>query len=312
MSAGDNLEAVDIDVRCASCGIAEVDNFQSKNCDDCDLVKYCSDACQQNHRSQHEAKCKERAAELCDEILFQQPESSHHGDCPICCLPIPLGKNKFATMSCCSKMICEGCIYTDKYRQYDAKGQMRDFQLKCLFCRHTLPKTQQEGLQNLMKRVAASDPLATSLMGSAHSEEGDHERAFKYFTKAAELGDADAHYGLSLMYKEGGGIDKDQVKEIHHLEEASIRGHPYARHNLGCYEENRGRIDRAVKHYIIAANLGCDESLQALKEWYDYNELVSKDDFAAALRAHHAAVKATKSPQRAAASKAYSQITWAK
>ena len=77
---------------CASCGIAEVDDVKMKKCDACDLVGYCSDNCQQEHRPQHEASCKKRAAELRDEILFRQPESTHKGDCPICFLPLPLDR----------------------------------------------------------------------------------------------------------------------------------------------------------------------------------------------------------------------------
>ena len=56
-------------------------------------------------------------------------------------------------------------------------------------------------------------------------------------------------------------------------------------------------LDRAVKHFIIAAKLGDDDSLDALKKGYKKG-YVSKEDFAAALRAHQAAVDATKSPQR--------------
>jgi hypothetical protein len=53
-------------------------------------------------------------------------------------------------------------------------------------------------------------------------------------------------------------------------------------------------LDRAVKHWIIAAALGDDGSLlDALKEGYKWG-LIKKEDFAAALRAHQAAVDATK------------------
>jgi TPR repeat protein len=58
-----------------------------------------------------------------------------------------------------------------------------------------------------------------------------------------------------------------------------------------------GNIERAVKHWIIAANMGHEKAIQRLKKCYADGE-VSKEDFAAALRAHHAAVEATKSPQR--------------
>ena len=48
---------------CASCGIAEVDDIKLKECDGCDLVRYCSDECQRNHKLEHEEACKQRAAE---------------------------------------------------------------------------------------------------------------------------------------------------------------------------------------------------------------------------------------------------------
>ena len=52
-----------------------------------------------------------------------------------------------------------------------------------------------------------------------------------------------------------------------------------------------------MKHWIIAANLGNDMSMEILKKGFKKG-MVSKEDFAAALRAHQAAVDATKSPQR--------------
>ena len=70
---------------CASFSTAEVDDMKLKDYDDCNLVRYCGDECQQNHKSEHEEDCTERATELRDEILFKQPESSSYGDCPICC-----------------------------------------------------------------------------------------------------------------------------------------------------------------------------------------------------------------------------------
>eukprot|EP00985_Skeletonema_marinoi_P028928 scaffold26313_cov80-Skeletonema_marinoi.AAC.1 len=93
MSA-DQTEAADI--CCASCDIAELDDIKLMDCDACDLVKYCSDECQQEHRPQHELRCKERAAELRDEILFRQPESTHLEAVimPTCCVRDRRGCNK--------------------------------------------------------------------------------------------------------------------------------------------------------------------------------------------------------------------------
>jgi hypothetical protein len=284
---------------CASCGSAEVDDIKLKECDAaCKLVRYCSDACEKDHRPQHEQDCKERVAELRDELLFKQPENSHEGDCPICLLPLPLDTYKSNISPCCCKTICDGCDYANQMRE-EEKG----VHPRCAFCRHLIPDTQEEADKNKMKRVGANDPVAMRCLGADRALEGDYTIAFKYLTKAAKLGDAGAHYHLAIMYCEGHGVEGDVEKEVHHLEQAAIAGHPAARYNLGCHEGENGRFERAVKHWIIAANLGDEDSIRALKACYKDGH-VSKDDFAATLRAHHAAVEAMKSPQREAAERA--------
>lgn len=55
-----------------------------------------------------------------------------------------------------------------------------------------------------------------------------------------------------------------------------------------------------MKHWIIAAAQGFDLSIKVLMDEFR-NGLVSKDDLATALRAHHAAADAMKSPQRGVA-----------
>ena len=109
-----------------------------------------------------------------------------------------------------------------------------------------------------------------------------------------------AHFNISCSFRDGEGVEKDVKKMVYHLEEAAIAGHPDARHNLGCLEGKSGRHERAMKHFIIAAKLVYDNSMNSLKNGA-YAGLVSEEDFAAALRAHQAAVDATKSPQREAA-----------
>eukprot|EP00985_Skeletonema_marinoi_P004687 scaffold2027_cov148-Skeletonema_marinoi.AAC.16 len=286
------------DMCCASCGIAQVDDIKLKECDACDLVHYCSDECKQDHLSKHEHLCKERAAELRDELLFRQPESTHVGDCPICFLPLPINGENPRISTCCSKIICDGCSVANGLRHF-----RENLQQTCPFCRHPMPKTDEQNNKNYMKRVEKNDPVAMTQIGFTLENEGDYDSAIEYWSKAAELGDAIAHWSLSVVYERGKGVEKDEKKEIYHVEEAAIAGHPDARCNLGCYEMRSERYDRAVKHIIIAANLGHDEAIQALKECYK-GGLVSKEEFAAALRAHQAAVDATKSPQREEAAKA--------
>jgi hypothetical protein len=56
--ANANLDAEGVDMCCAACGIAEVDDIKLMECDACDLVRYCSDECQQDHSQQHEQCAK--------------------------------------------------------------------------------------------------------------------------------------------------------------------------------------------------------------------------------------------------------------
>ena len=285
---------------CASCGVAEIDDIKLKECDGCDLVKYCSDECQQIHKSEHKEECKKRAAELRDELLFKQPESTHLGDCPICSVPLPLDMSKSTIASCCSKLICKGCNLAHQKREYE----LRLTDNKCPFCRTNLPKTDEEGDKRRMKRIEANDPVAISLEGGFLYKKGDYDTAFEYYTKSSELGDAEAHYSLSIMYQRGLGVEKKKGKEIHHLEIAAIAGHPSARNNLGCDEMENGNAERAVKHWIISAAQGYDTSIKALMIAFK-KKYVSKEDLATALRAHKAAIDATKSPQRQAAEEFY-------
>eukprot|EP00577_Skeletonema_sp_RCC1716_P020069 CAMPEP_0113420138 /NCGR_PEP_ID=MMETSP0013_2-20120614/27172_1 /TAXON_ID=2843 ORGANISM="Skeletonema costatum, Strain 1716" /NCGR_SAMPLE_ID=MMETSP0013_2 /ASSEMBLY_ACC=CAM_ASM_000158 /LENGTH=316 /DNA_ID=CAMNT_0000307605 /DNA_START=18 /DNA_END=968 /DNA_ORIENTATION=- /assembly_acc=CAM_ASM_000158 len=304
MSTSDEAEAEEADnIYCASCGTAEVDDIELKNCDDCDLVRYCSDKCQQDHRPNHEAVCKERAVVLRDEILFRLPESSR-GDCPICCLPISLDNLKSTLQTCCSKLICNGCVYANMLRE---RGN--NLKHRCPFCRHPMPKTKKENQKNRKKRVAVKDPVALRELGGEHYGKGDYSGAVPYLTEAAAFGDMYAHYSLSIMYGEGKGVEKDDEMAWYHLEEAAIGGHHLARYNLAVRERENGRFDRAVKHFIIAANLGDDASIKQLRIGYifslGYTEgKARKEDFASALRAHQAAVDGMKSPQREAAAKA--------
>jgi len=278
---------------CASCGIAEIDDIKLKQCDSCDLVRYCSLDCQREHKAQHEEVCKKHAAESRDKLLFKQPESSHIGDCPICMLPLPNDPKKSTVYACCSKVICNGCDYANSVRETEGR-----LQPSCPFCREPAPKTLEQSVKQRMKRIKANDPVAFHVEGGEQCDGGNYGMAFECYTKAAQLGNADAHSKLAAMYHLGKGVEEDERKIFHHLGEAAIGGHPKARYLLGRNElTNNKNTERAVKHWIIAAAQGYDESIQVLMDAFKKG-FVEKDVLAAALRAHQAAVDATKSPQR--------------
>ena len=230
---------------------------------------------------------------MCTEAdLFTQRDSSYLGDCPICCLPLPIDRSKSGLMGCCFQLICMGCHYANQKREIEGRLEPR-----CAYCREPLPKSEEEALNNLKNRMKKNCPVAMCRMGKKCYEEGNYKSALEYFTKAAELGDANAHYELSIMYREGDGIEKDKKKYLYHTEEAAIAGHPMARHNLGYEEAGNGRFQRAKKHYIIAANLGYQNSLNGLRQLHADGH-ASKEEYFNALRAYQAAVDATKSRER--------------
>ena len=289
-----NLEELAVeadDVCCACCGIAQVDDIKLMDCDGCDLVKYCSIKCRENHREQHEEECKNRKAELRDKELFEQPDGSDYGDCPICFLPMPIDPRKSSFYTCCCKLVCNGCVYAN----YKSNGNN-----KCPFCREPAVIGDEENFKRVMERAKVNDPNALRKMGKSRYDEGDTDKAVEYWTKAAELGDAAAHYQLGLMYRQGRGVEKDEEKEVYHYEKAAIGGHPDARYNLAIIEGNNENIERAAKHFIIAAKLGHEKSMQALWKFYSRG-YITKEKLDATLRAHQSAIDATKSAQRDAA-----------
>ncbi len=275
---------------CANCGVAEVDDIQLEECDGCDLVRYCSDKCMEGHREEHEEDCKKRQTELSDKKLFTQPDGINQRECPLCCLPLPLDPRKCSLYSCCSKLICEGCCYIHKT---SSGGD------NCPFCRKPWAD-DEERHERMMKRVKANDPAALTQMGTILYHKGNFDKAFRYCTMAAELGNVIAHSQLGYMYGKGEGVAKDEEKGVYHYEKAAIGGHHIARYNLGCVEEENGNADRAVKHFIIAANIGDEKSMKELWKHYSGGN-ITKEDLEATLRTHKAAVDATKSPEREAA-----------
>ena len=287
---------------CGSCGITGVD-VKLKKCA-CNLVKYCSIKCQKDHRPKHKKLCKKRLAEMHDKLgllidimhdkqLFTQPDRSYMGECPICCLPLSVDENKSVMMGCCGKIICNGCEYAIKQRKNE-----EELDHSCPLCQEPMPKSQKESDKNHIKRIQeTNDPVAMAHIGKKHQQKGDYDRALQYYTKAAELGGVSAHASLGGMYYFGEGVEKDVKRAVYHCEQAAIGGHPAARGILAAHETENGRIDRAAKHFIISANLGFDMSLKAIKEFF-VQGVVSKEEYAAALRGYQAAVDATKSAER--------------
>ena len=217
-------------------------------------------------------------------------------------MPMSLDLDKSTFMTCCSKVICKGCDHSINLRE--AEESLRP---SCPFCRTPIPSNDKAD-EMMMKRMEANDPVAIRHEGYFRYKRGDYRSAYRYLMKSAGLGEMDAHYRLSVLYHKGHGVEKDIGMEMYHLEEAAIGGHPAARYNLGCHEwKTNDNDERAVKHWIIAAKLGHDDSIKALLGAFR-SGMIIKEILAAALRAHQAAVDATKSPQREEAEEVHQNL----
>ena len=186
-----------------------------------------------------------------------------------------------------------GCNYANLVREWK-----QGLENRCAFCREPVANSEEETIKRVMKRIKKhNDPVAMIEIGKRRYHEGDYGKALQYYAKAAELGDLDAQFLVGGLYHDGQGVEKDMKKAVYHMEQAAIGGHPLARNILASYEVKNKRPDRAVKHLIIAANLGHERSMKELREHYSDGNM-NKDEYAAALRGYQSAVNETKSAER--------------
>ena len=288
------MESLSAPNMCANCGKGEEESNKLKNCGACLSVKYCSAACQAAHRPQHKKACKKRAAELHDEKLFADPPLPE--ECPICFLPMQFGDRSEYFQSCCGKLICNGCCCAMILSEGGSD--------LCAFCRTPKASSDEEEVKRVKKLTDKGSAEAFSFLAGLYVRgiDGlpqDYQKANECFLKGGELGCAGAYFNLGINYSNGRGVEVDEKKANYYYEFAAIKGDFMARHNLGFSEEKAGNLHRAFKHYIIAARAGYEDSLEAVKAGYMSGlGLVTKEEYANALRSYHERQKETKSDMR--------------
>ena len=217
---------------------------------------------------------------------------SEEDECTLCNLLLPIDLEQTAFQVCCMKKFCNGCFLAAAKR----------FRMDCPFCRAPDPEEDNQVLAMVQKRVDAGDPVAMWYLGDSYHNgklglEKDVTRAVELHERAAELGLKEAHFNLGCMYSVGTDVEKDTAKAFRHWETAALSGHAKARHNIGNGEHKAGNNDLALQHFVIAANLGHEKSLSAVKKMF-MKGLATKDDYAEALRGYQSAIEEMRSPDR--------------
>ena len=136
--------------------------------------------------------------------------------------------------------------------------------------------------------------------------EQDNKKAIELWLQAGELGHVAAYNSVGYAYNNGRGAKRDAKNAKYYYELAAMGGDVCARHNLGILEKRAGNTTRAMKHFMISAAAGHDESLKEIRECY-LDEDATKDEFEKALRAHKEAQDEMTSDQRDAAAAFYGE-----
>ena len=197
-------------------------------------------------------------------------------------------------MTCCGKMICCGCIHAVKTRT--KKHSL------CAFCRTPNANSSEDDIGRMNKRLELGDPIAMYNIGGKYylGDDGfpqNYAKALEFYDRARELGHTSACCNIGYAYSNGEGVDMDKKKAEHYWELAAMRGDEMARHNLGCIEEKAGNWDRAIKHWMIAAQGGEADSLRNIRCSFK-NGHATKEDYTAALQGYQAYLDEVKSVQR--------------
>ncbi len=94
----------------------------------------------------------------------------------------------------------------------------------------------------------------------------DYKKAVKWYTKAAEQGDARSQNNLALMYANGQGVPQDYKQAVKWYTKAAEQGDALSQFNLAfMYDNGQGVMQSKKKSYIwnaIAAANGNEDAVK--------------------------------------------------
>ena len=101
----------------------------------------------------------------------------------------------------------------------------------------------------------------------------DYKEAFKWYTKSAEQGDADAQYNLGNMYYDGQGVPQDYKEAVRWYTKSAEQGDADAQSMVGvCYADGLGVAKNPIEGYAWY-NIALANGEEKSKEWIKEIEL---------------------------------------
>ena len=241
------------------------------------------------------AESADLAARIHERLMTSGHERPEGDWCTICFLLIEFPTDKHSKVNvCCMKRMCDGCILAARRR-----GLLNS----CPFCRAPIPNDDASKLAMIQKRVDTGDAETTTSLGIQYyygrlGLTKNVPRAIELWTEAADHGSLMAQYQLGVVYYTGNyGVEEDKQRGIEHWQRAAMQGHVQSRHSLAVAESLHGNYELALQHFMIAAKMGYEESLNYIKKMFMKGH-ATKAQYADALLGYQDAVEETKSPQR--------------
>lgn len=130
------------------------------------------------------------------------------------------------------------------------------------FAKATRASTQdnQRAAAALLSALEQPTGEELTVLGNVQLWLGENEASFATQRRAAEAGNLDAQFELSLYFGQGLGVAKDETKAREWLQRAADGGHPRALYNVGvAYASGSGgekNLEKAATSYQHAAELG--------------------------------------------------------
>lgn len=134
--------------------------------------------------------------------------------------------------------------------------------------------SQASNAQNHSKYSENKEVAILNNQGVRHMNDENYTEGFICFKKAAEQGNKDAQYNLSLAYQKGVGVEKNLTEAIKWARRSAEQGHTEAQYNLGLYYYTGTGVStnykEAIKWIYDCAQQGSAKAQHLLGHAYEY------------------------------------------